>query len=86
MYIESQRYLSKGEYLFIYGVVKMEETQDYYVCSDERFNDKKTIRSFHEWEQIYYNMFYPLRNRETKAMFNEFIEWHYIYLHFRYTK
>lgn len=64
----------------------MEETQDYYVCSDERFNDKKTIRSFHEWEQLYYDKFYPTRKYDTKAMFNEFIEWHYIYLNFRYTK
>lgn len=63
-----------------------ETTEDYYVCTDDRFNDKKVIRGFHEWEQIYYDKFYPHRDRDTIKMFIEFVEWGFINLSFRYTK
>jgi len=61
------------------------ETNDYFVCKDDSFNDKKAIRSFHEWERLYYERYYP-NIKPTYRMYLEFLEWHYRYLSFRYSK
>ncbi|WP_406021713.1 hypothetical protein [Succinivibrio sp.] len=62
------------------------DVEDYYVCTDDRFNDKKTIRSYHEWEELYYKKMYPLHKGKNMKMYLEFVEWHYVYLNYRYTK
>lgn len=64
-----------------------QDTEDYYICLDDRLDDKKVIRSFTKWENLFYKRFYPNYNGiVTKRMYFTFIEWHYINLIYRYTK
>jgi hypothetical protein len=59
--------------------------EDYYVCNDDVFSDKKIVRSFHEWEELFYKTYFPNCERTYKS-YLLFLEWHYRYLSYRYTK
>lgn len=61
------------------------ESEDFYSCNDSNFGNKKAILSFNEWEKVFFDMYYP-RCKKTFNLYKKFVEWHYIYLKYRYTR
>lgn len=59
---------------------------DYFVTTDNTIPEKKILASFAEWELIFYKNYYPNYKTITYNMYLSFIEWHYQFLRYRYSK
>ena len=70
------------------------ETSDYYITTDNTIPEKTKLCSFAEWELIFYKNYFPDQPRNyfpdqpriTYTMYLAFIEWHYQFLRYRYTR
>lgn len=62
------------------------ETSDYYITTDNTIPEKTKLCSFAEWELIFYKNYFPDQPRITYTMYLAFIEWHYQFLRYRYTR
>ena len=62
------------------------ETSDYYITTDNTIPEKTKLCSFAEWELIFYKNYFPDQPRITYTMYLAFIEWHYQFLRYSYTR
>lgn len=62
------------------------EPSDYYITTDNTIPEKTRLCSFAEWELIFYKNYFPNQPRITYTMYLAFIEWHYQFLRYRYTR
>jgi hypothetical protein len=60
-------------------------SHDYYETLDDAIPDNNLIKSFKEWERLFYKVYYPNR-KPTLKMYLTFIVWHDRFLIYRYSK
>lgn len=62
------------------------DIKDYYITTDNTIPEKTKLCSFAEWELIFYKNYYPEYTVITYNMYLDFIEWHYQFLRYRYSR
>lgn len=65
---------------------ELSPVSDYFVTTDNNIPEKKILATFEEWELIFYKNYYPNYTCITYNMFLDYVDWHYQFLRYRYSK